>query len=255
MVQEMTLSCSTRSTERSPDDLAPLAVSLCCRRTGVGADGVLVIRRSNGAIGMQCWNADGSRAEACGNGLRVVTRALFGRENVTTIHTDAGPVPVESFQRADGEFNAKTLLGPVTLADPMTLTIHGEEYCGVPVNVGNPHLVFPMAEFSGSDPVRQLGPSIEVSMPGRVNVGFYTVDSPRRVHLRVWERGCGETLACGTGAAAAVKVLQEMGIVEQSVEVQMPGGTLEVRSVASGPDHARNLWPGKDQLFGNHLRR
>ncbi|OUU22831.1 MAG: diaminopimelate epimerase [Planctomycetia bacterium TMED53] len=233
-----------------PPELTHWSRVLCCRRTGIGADGVLVIRRSAGVIAMECWNSDGSRAEACGNGLRVIARVLYLREVVSTIHTDAGPVAVESTQTESGDFIAKTILGPITIDEEVNLDLHGEIYCGTPANVGNPHLVFALADFNGEDPVRQLGPSLEFSVPGRVNVGFYSVESKDLVHLRVWERGCGETLACGTGAAAAVRVLQAQGVIGPKVEVRMPGGALQIQSVEKTPELLEISGPARINFSG-----
>ena len=130
-----------------PGDLSRWAVAFCCRRTGVGADGVLVIRRHQNPVAMECWNSDGSRAEACGNGLRVITRVLHRRETVSTIQTDAGPVPVKTLKDSAGNFLAKTTLGPVIHSAPIFLKISETEVQGIPANVGTPHLVFDLHDF------------------------------------------------------------------------------------------------------------
>lgn len=199
---------------------------------------------------MECWNSDGSRAEACGNGLRVITRVLHRRETVSTIQTDAGPVPVKTLKDSAGNFLAKTTLGPVIHSAPIFLKISETEVQGIPANVGNPHLVFNLDDFPGDDAVRQFGPGLEVSMPGRVNVGFYRIESRKYLKLRVWERGCGETLACGTGAAAAVRVLQARGLLDDKVEVEMPGGILQVRSLEEFPDLVEICGPARINFSG-----
>lgn len=234
-----------------PANLTQWAAALCCRRTGIGADGVLVIRRSLQPIAMECWNSDGSRAEACGNGLRVITRILSEHCAVSELGTDAGIVAVESLRNADGEFLARTILGPVRHSAAVEVTIADRIIRGIPANVGNPHLVFQISDFSGDDPVRQFGPGLEVCVPGRVNVGFHEIVSRNHLKLRVWERGCGETLACGTGAAAAVRVLQARDRLADRVRVEMPGGVLQVRSLSEFPDHVEICGPARINYRGS----
>ena len=234
-----------------PQNLSQWALALCCRRTGIGADGVLVIRRLSAAVAMECWNADGSRAEACGNGLRVITRILCQKEPISSIETDAGTVAVEPLQSTEGGFLARTVLGPVRHSAAIQVTVADRTLLGIPANVGNPHLVFSIRDFPGEDPVRQFGPGLEVSLPSRVNVGFYDIVSRKKLKLRVWERGCGETLACGTGAAAAVRVLQARGQLADQVEVEMPGGILTLKSLVDSPDQVEICGPARVNYRGS----
>ncbi|MFL2857892.1 MAG: hypothetical protein ACJ0DK_05760 [Planctomycetota bacterium] len=115
-----------------PGDLSRWAVAFCCRRTGVGADGVLVIRRHQNPVAMECWNSDGSRAEACGNGLRVITRILSEQSPVSEVGTDAGTITVESLRDADGQFLARTILGPVRHSAEVEITVSGKTVHGDP---------------------------------------------------------------------------------------------------------------------------
>lgn len=233
------------------EDLGPLARRLACRRTGIGADGLLVIRRNEGIPAMECWNADGSRAEACGNGLRVVSRILFEKEGAHQILTDSGMVPVEIYLSDSGEFLSRAVLGPVVCSAPLDFEIQGQHFSGIPVNVGNPHLVVSQEALTGFDPVRELGPTLEASAPERVNVGFYVIEEKNKLQLRVWERGCGETLACGTGAVAAVVALQQKNLLEDEVTVSMPGGELFIRKVnSSGATHMAITGPAEITFTG-----
>ncbi len=220
-----------------PVDLEALAPRLCCRRTGIGADGILVIRRRT-LPHMECWNSDGSRAESCANGLRVIGLVLDGDEDLP-IGTDAGVVQLQR-QRFDiDSFRAEAALGIAEIETSGSLSGHSPETKVTAVRIGNPHLVVEIDPDGDPDPVYTFGPALEVSVPGRVNVGFVRVEDRRRLTLRVWERGCGETQACGTGAAAATAALHRSGVIDAEVEVSMPGGILQVRIDGAGAVHVK----------------
>lgn len=211
-----------------PMDMEPSAVVRWCdRRFGIGADGVLEITPLGGnRIRMRYWNADGGRAEMCGNGLRCLARLavergwVSGREMV--VETDAGDLPAEV--RSDGLVRA--LVGDVALAgDPADIagvTVH-------PVVVGNPHAVVFVADPAEA-PVAALGPRIENDprFPQRANVEFVTPVGPNRIRMRVWERGVGETLASGTGATSAAYAGVVYRGLESPVTVELPGGELVI---------------------------
>ncbi|MCJ7725828.1 MAG: diaminopimelate epimerase [Acidimicrobiia bacterium] len=206
----------------------------CDRRRGIGADGVLVVSAlEDGLIGMEYWNADGSPAEMCGNGLRCVARYAVdagmadGPEFVVQTAVGRRPVSV----REDGTVRA--LLGTVTAADAGPLDVAG--YHLDPIRVGNPHAVAFVADCY-STPVDAVGPIVEGDphFPERTNVEFATVVSSNRIALRVWERGVGETLACGTGAAATAAVANAKGLTDAVVTVELPGGTLIVEVAEDG---------------------
>lgn len=201
----------------------------CDRRRGIGADGVLVVTRVDDAtVRMGYWNADGSAAEMCGNGLRCVARRAVDIGLVTTseltVETPAGPR-----HAVVSEESVRVELGPVS-ASGATLRVAGYEV--EPASVGNPHVVS-VVEDLAAVPVEVAGPSIETApeFPDRTNVGFASVRSPDSLVLRVWERGVGETLACGTGAAAAVAVAHDRGLTSNRVEVTLPGGALLVEII------------------------
>jgi diaminopimelate epimerase len=230
-------------------DLTPrLVAALCDRHRGIGADGVLRVVRSAKhpeAAGMAAdaeWfmdyrNADGSIAEMCGNGVRAYVRYLLDADLVPTgttrmdLATRAGIVPVE--------------IGPavitVTLPRPVvggeaTAVVAGMPYAGVAASVGNPHLVCPVADHASLDALDLTqAPHVDAStFPDGANVEFIAAGAPivgadRHVHMRVRERGSGETLSCGSGACAvAAVVLRESGLDAGTVAVDLPGGRLAV---------------------------
>lgn len=206
---------------------ASSAQRLCDRRFGIGADGVLTIlapRDPEAQLRMHVFNADGSVAEMCGNGLRCVVQHVGRYRTSVNIDTDAGLR--KGWVHSDGQVS-------VTLGEAHRLSVQniGE---AVAISMGNPHLVLPPTNHEN---LRQLaeveGPQLEkhASFPDRVNVGFLRVSGPRRLDLVVFERGVGVTMACGTGAAAAAAAAGLKGWVEssaESVQVGLPGGVLEV---------------------------
>ncbi len=203
----------------------------CDRRRGIGADGVLAVTPSNGnSVSMDYWNADGTPAEMCGNGLRCVARYSVERGLATTdeftVTTSLGPRRVEV-----GPSKVRVELGPV---EALGGSFELAGYDLAPVLVGNPHAVA-FVKDCDAVPVTAVGPVIEGDphYPERTNVEFATVIDRSRIALRVWERGVGETLACGTGAAAAVAEAHRSGRTGPSVTVLLPGGELAVEIVDS----------------------
>lgn len=210
--------------------LAPAAADVaawCDRRRGIGADGLLVVTPLGPSrVRMEYWNADGSPAEMCGNGLRCVGRyavdeGLAAGPEVL-VETAVGERPVTI-----GPGAVRALLGTFTAGQVPPLDLAG--YHLEPVSVGNPHAVAFVPDCY-SVPVSAVGPLVETNphFPERVNVEFATVVSPERIDLRVWERGSGETLACGSGAAATAALAHRRGLVGPRVTVVLPGGPLEV---------------------------
>jgi diaminopimelate epimerase len=198
---------------------------LCDRRRGIGADGVLVVTRIDAAhVRMGYWNADGSEAELCGNGLRCV--AAFAAErgyvdgSVFVIETAVGS---RTARLEEGIITVE--LGPARVADARN-NVRGASLREV--NVGNPHAVVQVDDVATAA-VGEVGPEIEAAYPDGVNVEFVAVRSPNLLDVRVWERGVGETLACGTGAAAAVGAACAEGLTGPDTIVRLPGGELRVR--------------------------
>ena len=218
-----------------------LARAMCDRHLGFGADGLIRCRPapegSGAALVFELWNADGSEAEMSGNGMRCMAHAALdagmveagvefgvltpaGRRAVTVT---AGPDPTRVWARVD--MGQPKVLGPAERCN----VGHGQ----LLVNMGNPHLV-----VAGPDPatvdVARLGPTLEASEPGGINVEFATLGpGPDEVTMRVWERGVGETQACGTGSCAAAVAFRHWGRVGRAVTVHQPGGSV---AVEWGPD-------------------
>ncbi len=211
------------------EDGAATAARICSRHFGVGADGVLVV--STGGGRMIVLNPDGSRPEMCGNGLRCV--AAQRGDGVWTIETDDGPYVCEV---KDGQVTVP--MGQVERGATAEIQIAGETLLLHRASTGNPHAVTVVQE----DPVQacaRLGPSLTSHMafsPEGANIGFARVMEPSHVALAVWERGAGATLACGTGACAAVATLVHLGLCpsDRAVRVSLPGGDLSIRASARG---------------------
>ena len=215
----------------------------CDRRFGVGADGVLILLKpslSSADFRMRILNSDGSEAEMCGNGIRCLARYLYDHrlagEGALKIETLAGIIDVERrgglFRVAMGrpEFAPEKI--PVKSRTEVVgrkLKVLGREFYISCVSMGNPHCVI-MVKDVGKIPVAELGPVIEHHslFPKRSNVEFTQVLSRRHLKVRVWERGAGETLACGTGACAVLAAAFRLGLVERKARVSLPGGDLIV---------------------------
>ena len=218
--------------DRFPIESAPeLAVSWSDRHFGIGADGLIVLTNGRQApLRMAMWNADGSRGAMCGNGLRclAVLAAAHGhvRERQFRIETDAG---VREVELLDGG-GVRTGMGVVTCADEIEVAVAGQELRCFPGDAGNPHAVVFVDDVERSE-VARLGRAMQAHarFPGGVNVEFVQVDGPAALRQRTFERGSGETLACGTGAAVAALAARRSGRVRGDlVDVRLRGGTLRV---------------------------
>jgi diaminopimelate epimerase len=222
----------------------PGIAALCDRHRGIGADGLIVmLAGSEGAdCSMLLHNADGSGAEMSGNGLRclawVAVRAGLGDGKRLIVDTDAGRREVDLEVDPDsGELiGATTDMGAVTFepaaiplaaasAFDLEATFHGVTYRGDAAGIGNPHLVV-FVDDPATARVTQHGPHFERDerFPRHTNVEFIAVTGPDEITMRVWERGVGETLSCGTGVCAAAAVAHRRELVGQHVRVQVPGG-------------------------------
>lgn len=238
----------------------PLALSvaqiqrLADRHRGVGFDQLMTIERSSDpdcAWAYGIWNTDGSRAKQCGNGARCVA-AWLGRHGllesgVVRLMSPSGPVSVELL--GDGQVRvdmgqprfdaaAVPLIGERMGALYATV-IDGNAVHFDAVSMGNPHAVIDVIDVDAAA-VDSVGPALEHSarFPQRCNVGFVQLLSRQHLRLRVWERGVGETQACGTGACAAVASLYRRDRVDELVDVDLPGGRLRIEW--KGP--RSNLW-------------
>jgi diaminopimelate epimerase len=233
-----------------PEIDAGQAAALCDRHRGVGADGLIVVQPGADAADaeMVLYNADGGVAEMSGNGMRalawVAAREGLGRSGALTVDTGGGRRAVElTFRPGTAEVVAATVdMGPVTfeparipLAAPspfgLGVDYHGTHYEGDAAGMGNPHLVLFVADPAVAR-VTQHGPHLEHDdrFPRRTNVEFVrtTPGATDELDMRVWERGVGETLSCGTGACAAAAVAHRRGLVGERAVVHVPGGDLVV---------------------------
>lgn len=236
------------------DDERPLSgelvAALCDRHTGVGADGVIRVTRGlepGTDFFMDYRNADGSLAEMCGNGVRCLGKLVFERgltrRTELEIGTRAGTKHL-SLGVEDGVVRAVTVgMGPPAFARreiPMEgpgdrpflsepFELDGRTVRASAVSMGNPHLVLFVEQDPAAVDVRSIGPRIEHDprFPEQTNVEFVSVEGGG-LKARVWERGSGETMACGTGACAALVAANEAGLVPARSEVRFPGGTLVV---------------------------
>lgn len=221
--------------EQAPEDLPGLARRLSDRHFGVGADGLICIRPGiYGDFTMEMYNADGSRGAMCGNGIRCVGKYVYDkgltRKTCLTIDTDAGPRRLE-LKVLGGEVERVTVdMGAPSCSGPVTWSLSGREETVWPVCIGNPHAVV----FCGDPdqvPLEVWGPALEraevFGLEG-VNVEFVGVPARGHIVLRVWERGSGSTLACGTGACAAFAAARRCGLCGNRVTAELPGGELEL---------------------------
>ena len=227
-------------------DWKALTVRVCDRHTGVGADGTLILLKSAIAdVRMRIINADGSEAEMCGNGIRAFSRYCFEngvvRGTQFSVETGAGimkPRIILKNGRVDGvrvdmgEPLIEAKDGPVQAegrAIGMELTADGRTFSFSSVRVGVPHTIVFVDPLDEAD-VPKYGPLIEHDplFPERTNVDFVQVLSPERIKMRTWERGCGCTLACGTGACSAAVACVLSGKTGRNVDVEIALGTLHI---------------------------
>jgi diaminopimelate epimerase len=244
-----------------PAELSPTAIGLLCdRHLGLGADGILLNCRPTGAVEgavscMRIFNPDGSEPEMCGNGIRMFARYLQGqgfvREREFVIETLAGPI--RPFLQEDGgvrvdmgvaRFRSANMVAPLALDAEKagsasagedvvnaSLEVAGRRYQFTFVDVGNPHCVIQVENPDTFDVVG-VGPLIErhAMFPNRVNVEFIAIELDGSVRMRVWERGVGETQACGTGATAVGAACVRLGLASSPVVVHLRGGDLIIEA-------------------------
>ena len=220
---------------------------LCDRRFGVGADGVILALppRQGGELRMRIFNADGTEPEMCGNGMRCLARFLAdsdgdlpGRQWQN--ETLAGRIVPELLQ--DGSIRVDMgapFLDPESIPTTLAcgenglaqgnLEVAGSSFAVGAAGMGNPHVVIPVDDVEAVD-LERYGAAFEVhpAFPARTNVHFVQVISPTHLVMRVWERGAGPTLACGTGACATLVVAHLLGLAERCARLDLPGGPLEI---------------------------
>ncbi len=236
-----------RDAKISEKDAPDLAKRLCERRFGVGADGLLLISTSSMAdVRMRIFNADGSEAEMCGNGIRCFAKYCYenriAEKSDFSVETLAGlkhvwltvknqEVMAVKVDMGAPNWNRSALpmIGEGTCINQTLQVDEDETYNVTCLSIGNPHCVI-FVENVDEFPVEYIGPMIEnnKAFPKRTNVGFVQVLNKNELKIRVWERGVGETLACGTGTCAAVAAANRLGKVGNKVTVHVPGGKLQV---------------------------
>ena len=238
-----------------PEDLSALAVRLSDRHFGVGADGLICVKPGMaGDFTMEMYNADGSRGTMCGNGIRCVGKYVWDkgltRKTCLTIDTGAGPRSLELHILGKEVDRVTVDMGPVRVFPAVALEAAGEKFTVIPADVGNPHGVIFCPDPENVD-LEKLGPVLEChpSLGGeRRNIEFAACPDRGHIVLRVWERGSGITLACGTGACACFAASLRENRCSSRVEAALPGGvlTLERRGETvfmTGP--ARTVFEGE----------
>jgi len=260
--------------EEIPFELTPERVRLLCDRDfGIGSDGILVVgpQLADDRFTLRIFNPDGSEAEMCGNGVRMVARKLRMEGSITgdrvVLETGAGeivPVLQDGYRvRVDmgiARFGGEKLSYFQGDAVEEKLTTAGRTFQFTFVDVGNPHAVIRSPWPLELVPLHEVGPVIEEHkfFPRKANVEFVVPIDKHNAKIRVWERGVGETRACGTGATATAVALVRTGVCESPVTVELPGGKLEVEVGADWRVHmtgpAEEIYHGDLSLeFLEHL--
>lgn len=236
-----------------PNDVSQLAIAVSDRHRGIGADGLILIGRSKVADArMQMFNADGSEAEMCANGVRCVAKYLYDQDHVRKKHmeveTGKGIVQLSVFLTANAVDEVRVNLGaPILDAEKIPTTLNGnppleqkievsgETFCVNVVSMGNPHCIIFVDQLT-DQLVHHFGALIENHsiFPQRTNVEFVQVESRSLVNVRVWERGTGETQACGSGASAVVVASSLLDHTDREITCCFPGGDLRLEWARSG---------------------
>ncbi len=235
------IDCRDEAVSRRLGAIGETSRRLCHRRFGIGADQILLLYSSKRAdFAMRIFNSDGSEVEMCGNGIRCLAKYIWDRglsnKEVLDIETAAGiirPEKCEDLVKVDmGEpvFDGRRI--PVDYDGPvkdLPLKIRDREFKITCVSMGNPHAVIVVDNAANFD-VAGYGPLIENNgfFPKRTNVEFIQLMDRQRIRMRVWERGAGETMACGTGASAAAVAANIKGLVDRRVTVMLNGGELMI---------------------------
>lgn len=252
--------------QERPQDPGELATVICDRHFGAGADGfVMLVEGDDADLGMEIFNSDGSGASMCGNALRCLA-AMAHREGL--VHAESGRI---SFSTGSGR-RVTRLLGvspwwvEVEMGQPhgwgaeaaekkpcfeTTVSVDGRELKAYLVSMGNPHCVIPVERID-AERWQDWGRKLECADfagPGRTNVEFVVVEDSGNLTVKVWERGAGPTLACGTGACAALVAMAHIGRCHRTATVNLPGGALEVEWTRRGEvlmrGPARELFRGE----------
>lgn len=219
-----------------PENAPELSVALSERHFGAGSDGMIWISHSDIAdFKMRIFNADGSEAMMCGNGVRCVGKYVYDKG-----YTDKTKLKIETLSGikyldlhlTDGKVSSVTVnMGKAEPKNDMAITVDGQNIVCTPTSIGNPHAVIFVDDMEKA-PLYELGPKIEKheAFPDGVNVEFIQIINKNEMRMRVWERGSGVTMACGTGACASTAAAVSKGFCSfgEKVSVHLDGGTLEI---------------------------
>jgi diaminopimelate epimerase len=217
-------------------DRAALARRLCARHTGIGADGLMLVAPTKTGAVTRLLNADGSRSEISGNGIRCVVAWLARRENLAAgatviIETDAGDRRVDILAREGPRVLCRASMGPARELRETTLSVAGQDVRCVVMNMGNPQcVVLGAPESLTQDRLHTIAAGLATHpyFPEGTNVELAAVEAPGRVRILIWERGVGPTEASGTGACGAAVAAVHFGGAASTVDVAAPGGTQQV---------------------------
>lgn len=223
--------------EETVDNPRELAVRVSDRHFGIGSDGLILICPSGVAdCRMRMFNADGSESAMCGNGIRCVGKYVYdhgiARKEHITVETGDG-IRNLAIEAEGGKVSAVTVdMGEPKLESVLQekIVVDGEEYEFIAISVGNPHAIYIMDEVDSLD-LEAKGPFFEnhPRFPERTNSEFIRIINRSHIQMRVWERGSGETWACGTGATASAAATYLLGLTGDDVTVSLKGGDLRIR--------------------------
>lgn len=252
-----------------PSNASELAIQVCNRFFGIGADGLVYILPSENAdFRMRIMNSDGTEAEQCGNAIRCVAKYVYDnrlvdRDEITIETIGAGVQKVQltidngkvEKVRVDmGEPILNGLQVPTTIDAPQVvehpIEVNGQQYSFTAVSMGNPHCVIPVEDAANLD-YSVIGPILEKHelFPKKINVEFVTVYNRNHVEMRVWERGAGPTLACGTGACATLVASVLRGATDREATISLKGGDLYIEWNSSD-NHVYMTGPAQEVYRG-----
>ena len=220
-----------------PESIEDLSVKLSDRHFGAGSDGMIYISPSRIAdFKMRIFNADGSEAKMCGNGIRCVGKFVYDKGYTDKQHLEIetlSGIKTLDLNVSDGKVTTVSVgMGKAEVSKEIQIAVDAEKIDCIPVSVGNPHAVIFVSDIDKA-PLLKAGPKIErhSTLPGGVNVEFVQVIDRNTLRMRVWERGSGITMACGTGACASAAAAVNAGFCpfDNEISVVLDGGTLNIK--------------------------
>ncbi len=237
-----------------PENIADLSIKLSERHFGAGSDGMIYISPSDVAdFKMRIFNADGSEAKMCGNGIRCVGKYVYDKgytdKEQLTVETLSG-IKTLALEVSEGKVKSVCVdMGKAKVGGKLQLDVDGEKVVCIPVSMGNPHAVNFVSDIEKA-PLLTLGPEMEhnSAFPDGVNVEFVEVVDKHTLRMRVWERGSGVTMACGTGACAATAAAIKQGYCsfDDEISVVLDGGTLKIKIA---PDYSVTMTGPAEMIY------